>query len=415
MALKKILIIGFVWPEPNSSAAGSRIMQLINFFKTQGYSIFFATSCTKNDNAFKLDTIGVTPVAIKLNHSSFDTFVTELNPDIVLFDRFMTEEQYGWRVAKHCPNAIRILDTEDLHCLRKGRHQAFKAQKPFERSYLLNDIAKREIASIYRSDLSLIISEAEMQLLKTEFKIEASLLFYLPFMLDNITDSNTTKLPNFEQRKHFITIGNFLHEPNYDAILFLKTSIWPKIKQQLPQAEMHIYGAYTSKKVQQLHSKKDNFLIKGFATSAHQVMQNAKVCLAPLRFGAGLKGKLVDAMKNGTPCITTSIGTEAMYGQLPPNAFIEDYPDAFAKKAVILYTNKDLWKEKQLNGFTIVNQRFNKLKHEHNFATTLTALYTNYQTNRKANFIGQMLQHHSLQSTKFMSKWIEEKNKIKQQ
>lgn len=291
--------MGLVWPEPKSSAAGSRIMQLITFFKTQGYTVVFASACAKNENAFKLEDIGVAQVPITLNHSSFDTFITELNPNVVLFDRFMTEEQFGWRVAQHCPNAIRILDTEDLHCLRKGRHIAHKKNETFATTHLFNDIAKREIASIYRSDLSLIISEVEMELLKTQFKINPSLLLYLPFMIDNVSKTNIKTLPSFEQRKHFITIGNFLHAPNYDAVLCLKTSIWPKIQQHLPQAQMHIYGAYTPEKAKQLHSKKDGFLIQGFAPNANHVMQSARLCLAPLRFGAGLKGKLIDAMKNG--------------------------------------------------------------------------------------------------------------------
>ena len=107
-----VLIIGFVFPEPNSSAAGTRMLQLIHFFISQNYTIVFATSCKKSDNAFDLSALNIQIVEILLNDSSFDNFVNELNPAIVLFDRFMTEEQFGWRVAQSCPNALRILDTE---------------------------------------------------------------------------------------------------------------------------------------------------------------------------------------------------------------------------------------------------------------------------------------------------------------
>jgi hypothetical protein len=106
--MKKLLIIGFVWPEPKSSAAGSRMMQLISFFKSQEYQITFASACSKSDNAFDLGTIGVDTVNIELNHSSFDDFITTLNPNIVMFDRFMSEEQFGWRVTEHCPNDMKI-------------------------------------------------------------------------------------------------------------------------------------------------------------------------------------------------------------------------------------------------------------------------------------------------------------------
>ena len=140
-----VLIIGFVYPEPNSSAAGTRMLQLINFFNDQNYKIVFATTCKKSDNAFDLESLNVQIVNILLNDSSFDVFAKELDPKIVLFDRFMTEEQFGWRIMENCPNALRILDTEDLHCLRKARQEAIKNNTSFDTLDFNSDIAKREI------------------------------------------------------------------------------------------------------------------------------------------------------------------------------------------------------------------------------------------------------------------------------
>ncbi|GAA3598799.1 glycosyltransferase family 4 protein [Flavivirga amylovorans] len=408
---KKLLIIGFVWPEPKSSAAGSRMIQLIQFFQTQHYQITFSSPCAKSDNAFDLRTIGADQVSIELNNTSFDTFIKGLHPDIVLFDRFMMEEQFGWRVTEQCPNALRIIDTEDLHCLRKGRQQAYKEGKEFDRSYLFNDIAKREIASIYRSDLSLIISEAEMEILKNDFKVDDTLLHYLPFMLEDLSEDSTKKFPDFEERQHFITIGNFLHEPNYNAVLYLKETIWPLIKKQCPDAELHIYGAYASQKINQLYHERSGFLVKGYADDVNEVMQQARVCLAPIRFGAGLKGKLIDAMINGTPSVTTKIGAEGMFGDLKPNGFIEVEPENFANKAVELYKNGRLWKEKQQNGYQIIKERFNKAVFQEILSNRIEELTGEFQIKRLNNFTGLMLQHHQMQSTKFMSKWIEEKNK----
>ena len=129
--MKTVLIIGFVWPEPKSSAAGSRMLQLINLLQRQGYAITFVTTTNESKNAFDLNSIGVKTANIELNNTSFDEFIKDLKPDVVLFDRFMTEEQFGWRVAEHCPNAIRVLDTEDFHGLRKGRGEAIKNNETF--------------------------------------------------------------------------------------------------------------------------------------------------------------------------------------------------------------------------------------------------------------------------------------------
>ena len=119
--MQQLLIIGFVWPEPNSSAAGGRMLQLISLFTDEGYSITFASPAQDSDFMVNLEGYGVDKISIALNCSSFDAFVKELNPTVVLFDRFMMEEQFGWRVAENCPNALRLLDTEDLHCLRLAR------------------------------------------------------------------------------------------------------------------------------------------------------------------------------------------------------------------------------------------------------------------------------------------------------
>ena len=126
----------------------------------------------------------------------------------------------------------------------------------------------------------------------------------------------------FEERKDFIFVGNFLHEPNRDAVHYLKESVWPLIRAQLPDAGMCIYGAYPSQSVLQLHQPKERFFSLGRADDAQEVVAKARVMLAPLRFGAGMKGKLLEAMQCGTPSVTTAIGAESMYGDLPWNGFI---------------------------------------------------------------------------------------------
>ena len=291
-----VLIIGYVFPEPNSSAAGTRMLQLIDFFINQNYTVVFATSCKKSTNAFDLESLNVQVVEILLNHSSFDFFVKDLNPEVVLFDRFMTEEQFGWRITENCPDALRILDTEDLHFLRKTRQQSISSSSGSANDFDLNDIAKREIASIYRSDLSLIISEAELKILIDKFKIDCSLLLYLPFMLDLNENPEQKQHSSFSERTDFVSIGNFLHPPNSDVIFYLKNDIWPLIKSQLPQANLHVYGAYDTQAIRSMHNKKDGFLLHGYVEDAFEVVNSSRVLLAPLRFGAGLKGKLILAM-----------------------------------------------------------------------------------------------------------------------
>lgn len=407
MSKKSVLIIGLVWPEPTSSAAGTRIIQLINLFLSQGYEAIFASGASKSEFSFDLSAIGVTEREIKLNDSSFNTFLQETNPNIVLFDRFMVEEQYGWRVQQECPDTIRILDTEDLHCLRYARQQAMKTHSPIE---LFTDLAKREIAAILRCDLSLMISELEIEILQEQFRIDPSLLYYLPFLEEELIAKDIQDWKPFEEREGFMFIGNFLHEPNWNTVQILKTKVWPELRKKLPQAKLHIYGAYASQKVMQLHNEKEKFYVHGRAKDARKAIAKHKILLAPIQFGAGVKGKFIDAMQAGTPAVTTSIGAEAMKGNLEWNGVIADDPFLFINRAVQLYQDKVWWFRAQLNGVRIINERYGKSAFTHAFMEALQTLSLNLTAHRKRNFFGQILQHHTANSTKYMSLWIEEKN-----
>lgn len=409
--MKKLLVLGMVWPEPTSSAAGSRMLQLLNVFLGWGFEVCFASAAQKTLHSAKLEGKGVKEKAIQINNHSFDDFLKEFRPTHVVFDRFIMEEQLGWRVRKTCPNAIGILDTEDLHFLRKARHEAVKQNIGFKPNLLFTESAKREIASILRCDVSLIISEAEMHILQRHFDVKPSQLFYLPFLLDEGAIPHSSDFNSFSCREHFVSIGNFLHAPNWDQVLFLKEHIWPLIKQKLPKAELHIYGAYAQQRAKQLHNEEQGFLVKGRAENAFEVIQNAKVLLAPLRFGAGLKGKLFDALLTGTPSITTSIGVEGMPGYLPWAGEIANTPNEIAKQAVSLYTLEKRWNKAQQHSIEILKQRFSKHLFMDKFKAKLYQIEKGLTKHRQQHFLGQILHHNQLQSSKYMALWIEEKNK----
>ncbi|MFS1947831.1 glycosyltransferase [Vibrio lentus] len=410
--MKKVLAIGYVWPEPNSSAAGSHMMSLLRLFKRQGWSVEFATPTQETEHMIDLSEEGITSQSIQLNCDSFDQYIEELQPDVVMFDRFMMEEQFGWRVEKVCPNAFKLLDTEDLQFLRNARHEAVKKETELTKAHLYSDLAKREIAAILRCDLSLIISSYEMELLQSEFNIDPKLLHHLPFMVDLNTLPESTK--SFEERKHFMTIGNFRHAPNWDAVLQLQ-KIWPKIRKQLPDTELHIYGSYPPPKATALHNPKTGFHIKGWAKDAQEVMEQARVCVAPLRFGAGIKGKLLDAMKLQTPNVTSEIGSEGMLpqGELQWPGAVADDIDEFVEQAVALYKDEERWLKAQSQCHSILEAHYEQNQLGDTLIERLTALESDLESHRLDNFFGSMLKHHSMASTKYMSQWIAEKNKTK--
>ena len=397
---KKVLIIGKVWPEPKSSAAGIRMMQLIDLFKEAGNEIFFASTAQETQYQSDIKNLGVNASRIELNTNSFDSYISDVKPDCVVFDRFMTEEQFGWRVDENCPNALKILNTEDLHFLRDERRIAVQSKNDKSDLYL------RELTSIYRCDLTLLVSEFERDLLTKKYSIPNDLLYYLPLFAHRNDD-----LTSFEERKDFMFIGNFYHEPNWDALKVLKQTVWPIIRKKLPNVNLNIYGAYPGQKVMDFHNEKDGFIVHGRIEDADQVTKSAMISLAPIRFGAGIKGKILEAMSNGTPCITTSIGAEAILMNNEWCGGVSDDWEEFSRLAVELYTKQELWSKAQQNGFNILQKRYGKLIFTDDFNDKIEILQNSLEEIRTSNVVGKLLNQHTMLSNRFMSKWIMEKNK----
>lgn len=421
----RILVIGYVWPEPRSSAAGGYVMQLLATFLQQGWDVTFSSPAGPGEHQEDLTALGIREVPIELNNSSFDVFVRELAPDIVLFEQFMMEEQFGWRVEKHCPDAVRVLATQDLQSLRHARHQRLKdhvkasdddhdfsalfapaLREEFE-LMASTDLAQREIAALYRCDLNLMVSDVEIELLVEQFNVPRFLLHWCPLMAE-LPPSPPTP---FEARAHFLSIGNFRHAPNWDAVLWLKTTIWPLIREQLPRAQLHIYGAYTPPKATALHNAAQGFHVMNWAEDALQVMSAARVCLGPLRFGAGIKGKFLDAMICGTPSVTTPRGAEAMLGSGPWPGAVASTAREFADGAVKLYQDQPLWSDAQATGLALLHERYQQKVHGPALVARLVDCQQRLEQLRRDNFTGSMLRHHQHKSTQYMAQWIEAKNR----
>ena len=440
-----IVVIGYVWPEPNSSAAGQNMLSLIRQHCDAGHKVTFLTAAADSIHKADLAKLDVTSEAIALNCSSFDKRIREISPDVVIFDRYMTEEQFSWRVKDACPHALRVLNTEDLHSLRQARHDAVKSSGDASYAQLNTELAQREIASILRSDLTLVISQYEKQLLENHYKVPSAQLRLHPLFVEDAPSSTF----DYSQRQHFVHIGNFRHAPNWDAVLQLKQHIWPAIRKKMPDAQLHIYGAYLPKKASQLHNVAQGFIIKGWADNAEEVISSARVLIAPIRFGAGIKGKLLDAMRTHTPSVTTWLGSEGISSEGISSEGIssEDknskgdlldvrtnnekvvkpistqWPgaicspimdkhavDNFVEHAVSLYQNEAKWQKASLQCEEML-KAYRAQADDMTLPEQLQLLFNGLKTHRESLFLQSLLWHQSLNATKYMSQWIEEKNK----
>ena len=476
-----------LWPEPSSSAAGVRTSSLLQHFASKP-SLFTSvnygsgapkpSSLTEYAHLHSLSTdYGIKLHNIPTNRSNAikQKLSNEFQDlDAVVFDRYFAEEAYSFHLQQLKPNVLRILDMQDFHALRlarrellenstsvnkdgywmddvlmdrlmactpthrygigkTGRDELHDTRKRKKKSKNTSDALLRELASIYRSDLTLVCSREEYDILTEEFKIDPAKLCIAPFFSKENARSYDSRAHQFDQRNDFCVLGGLRHPPNVDSVKWLKSEIWPKISAQIPDAKVHIWGAYPPQHIMQLNDPKRGFLVHGKLNYLSQELSTRRVLLAPLRFGAGIKGKIVDAWEYGCPVVTTPIGAEgtAMSRECLGSCTVrsghrQDAIDdtgwgglvatdaeAIARCAIRLYKDKGLWEEARNNSRRLLRMIFDKEKNLLMVNNAIEDALLNRDERRSRDNVGAMLWHQTMRSTEYFSRWIELKEENK--
>lgn len=409
VTVKSVLIIGKTWPEPLTTGAGVRMMQIIDFFTRNDYEINFASAASKSKYSANLEEQKVKTYPIKVNDSGFNEVLKKINPQIVIFDRYHTEEQFSWRVDEVFPSVLKILDSEDLHFLRQARGNLIKKNK-FPYSH--NDVFKeslslketyRELNAMYRCDLTLVISKFEIDFLENSYNFPKKNLIHFPMLPKKSYDGSLS----FEERKDFVFIGNFNHKPNVDAVLELK-KVFPNIKNGCKDSELHIYGAYMPENIANLHNPKNGIYIKGWVENLTETLVKYRLMLAPLRFGAGIKCKILESLNVKTPVISTEIGFEGICENENAPGYSGPVNKIWIEEAIKLYNDKNSWEEKsKLSNLALQNLKWDEISTIHRIEHFKKNLFEN----RELNITQNMLSLSNNQTYKYLSKYIELKNK----
>lgn len=402
---KKALVIGTVWPEPISSAAGVRTIGLIEALRDLGWVVTMASSAKNTEFRDRIADLGFAVESIEMNHSSFDEFLAREKFDLAVFDRFLVEEQFGARVEKTLPQCLRILDTIDLHFLRRTRELRIRGK--ITPSEIDQDTCLRELASIYRSDLSLLLSSQESVILHQEFAVPESLTAEWGFCY---RVPNRDELPAFQARSpHLAWIGNFRHAPNEDAVKWCLREFlpahWDQIRAQVPEAEIHFYGAYPPKELMALDQPKRGIRVLGPCEDAIEMLKKYRVMFAPIRFGAGIKGKISDSWAAGLPVVTTPVGAEGMIEPGQPFAGeVVESPESMRDAVIQVLQDESGFALRQERGIRALDALYAVQRQQKRFGEILERLES-----RERPWIQKILWHQNHRSTDFFSRWIEEK------
>ena len=242
---------------------------------------------------------------------------------------------------------------------------------------------------------------------------------------NNITHTPTQQqsvYATFDDRRDFVTVGGFKHAPNVDSIKILHSEIWPRIRLRLPNAKLHIYGAYPSHQILSMHDERSGFLVHGHVDNLGKVLLQSRVLLAPLRFGAGCKGKIIDAWRYECPVVTTPVGSEGMAedgldpsGDMSRNRWgglVAHDTEEFVSAAVQLYTQKDLWQSCKEKGKELLKMLFDGRVNLPTVENSVHDCISDLNRRREADIFGSILWRDTQRSTEYFSRWIELKESL---
>jgi len=255
-------------------------------------------------------------------------------------------EHYLPRIRLLQPSCPVIVDTVDVHYLRF--HRKYNISKNIEDLRVAEKTKIKELAIYSLADIVLTVTEEDgWSLQKDNPRITVKILPNV----HRLVYSNC--LPN---ENEMVFVGGFVHDPNVDAVIYFCEDILPRIRNSIPEAGFTIVGSNPPAQIMNLNN--DFIKVTGFVPSTTPYLQNSYVSVAPLRYGAGMKGKIGEAMAHGLPVVTTSIGAEGMRLIDRENVMIADSPEKFSNSVIELMTDKDLYGKIKNNSMEYISKNY---------------------------------------------------------
>jgi GT2 family glycosyltransferase/SAM-dependent methyltransferase len=265
--------------------------------------------------------------------------------DLAFLIRPVVIERHIWNIRKYSPQAKVLFHTVDLHFLRMSREAELQSDEIKQQQS--NEMKRLELAAIRASDATIVVSTTEFELLRPE--LPDTKLYVFPLIM-NVQGTSKT----FADRKDIVFVGGYRHSPNVDAVQYFVTEIMPLLRQQLPSVHFHVVGSKVPPEIQALAS--DDVIIVGFVEDLTPLLDKMRVSVAPLRYGAGIKGKIGSAMAVGLPVVATPLAAEGMSLTNGENILIADSAEAFAATIVKLYQDDALWNQISQNSLVFADK-----------------------------------------------------------
>ncbi len=366
---KRILIIDDWPPLPDRAAGSLRLYHTVKEMIHLGYQVTYAHLIGANLDPAALGHLGhFRMLGVELIHLQYESWwhmrnSKEVKPKLEKLMRSLDFEQRSfdavyicfWHIATFfidiirtlAPNLPIIIDSMDVHYLRELREAEIKNDPDLKKRAMMT--RKNELAVYSKADCVTTVTENDRSLLKKSLPDKAI------FIMTDVHDSRDSDIP-FDERSNLLFVGNFNHNPNEDAAVYFVNEIFPLIRKEIPSVKLLIVGNNPTPRVKNLAS--DSVIVTGWVPDMKPYLDRCRIEVVPLRYGAGNKGKVAQALANGLPIVMTTIGSEGMNIISGEHAFVCDDPCEFAQRSVELYRDPVLWAQFAKNGKKLVSSMY---------------------------------------------------------
>jgi glycosyltransferase involved in cell wall biosynthesis len=346
-----VLIIDSAYPRPDRDSGSLDAINFIEMFQSFEYQVVFIAA-----GEFSLDTparnaieaLGVYCVSTP-EYASVEDFLraaaSEL--DICFLSRVDSGGHYVEMVKRLCWGAKIIFNTVDLHHVREEREARLKQDR--RALNVAHGTRERELAIARLADATIVVSREEESLLHKA--IPGFTVCHIPLARDC-----PGRVNGYAERQGIGFIGGFGHPPNIDAVHYFLDTIWPGVRARLPGVEFRVMGSDMPDEIR--NRTAPGFVAVGYVPDLTEQMERIRVMVAPLRFGAGVKGKVASSLAHGVPCVATPIAAEGMGLADGRTILVADTPEAFCESIVTAYTDEQVWTELSDGGTEFIAENY---------------------------------------------------------
>ena len=346
----RVLIVDAYSPMPDHDAGSVRMLNVMRLLKSSGYAVHFLPDNRAHNGRYTedLQALGV--------EALYHPFVSDpiawlrmrgAELDAIILSRHYVAINYIGLARLYAPQARLIFDTVDLHYLREQR--AAQLERSAEMAQQAARTRAQELKLMRECDVSLVVSPVERELLARELpqaRIE---------ILSTVNEIYGCRR-EFAARRDLVFIGGFQHPPNTDAVLWFVQEVFPRVREQAPTMQFHVIGSKAPKQILELAH--DGVIIHGFVEDIAPFMDGCRLSVAPVRYGAGVKGKINTAMAYGLPVVATTPAVEGMFLRPGEDVLVADTAEAFARAVLLAYGDAALWTKLSDNGLANVRRHF---------------------------------------------------------